>query len=276
MGWSRVLLVKTLPFTVLALCGWVLAISDRWMLSFFGSVAETGRYAAFYQACSVTAALSTGFAATIVQPVIFQKIARGESAGHVMTVALNVALVLTAPPLIALAWIPDFFLPIVISHKYGLPSPWLVVGVAVGAFLLGLESVVSMGVVAATSAWRIVRYAVAAATTNVLLNSLFIPRFGAVAAGVSTGIAYGIEAILVLLAARAVCGLRLPLASIVAAIVFAMAGAAAIGLAGFGLHTRVIFASAGVLCWALVSRESLANCVSGLKYFVFSRPSVLT
>jgi O-antigen/teichoic acid export membrane protein len=275
-GWDGKTLTMAVPFILLALCGWALAISDRWFLTLFRGVAETGRYAAFYQACSVISAVSTGFAATIAQPLIFQKTARAESTGQVMTSAVRAALILTAPTLIALAWIPDFFLQLVISHKYGLPSPWLVVGVGVGAFLLGLESVVSMGVVARTSTWRVVRYASIGAFTNIALNLIFIPRFGAIAAGLSTGLAYGIEATLVLFAAKKTCGLRLPLPSIIAATMLAIVGAAFVQFSTYSLPTRAILAAVGILCWTALSRDILIATYSELKNLVQSRATLLT
>ncbi|HEY7349246.1 MAG TPA: lipopolysaccharide biosynthesis protein [Ktedonobacterales bacterium] len=186
IAWS--LLTFGTPLVFSAVSYWVLQVSDRYLLSLFGSLAQTASYTVAYSLGSVLATLviapfSLAWPATMYAvakrkdaPQVFRMIFRWFS-----TVLLFVAFAVSIGGTLLLDWL---FL-----KNYHSAAPIIPV-VAESLVFYGLYSVFMTGVSVQRKTWMHAAFTAGAAFVNFALNLLLIPRYGAAGAAASTLIAY--------------------------------------------------------------------------------------
>jgi O-antigen/teichoic acid export membrane protein len=223
---------------------WALAASDRALLGAFVPAGEVGAYyAAFLLALPVNVIAIAISQAT--QPVFADASdstdARSQlgslSRAHAAIVAWGAAVVaLIGPPIIHLGFPPEY----APAADY---VPWLALGAAFFGIYLMPMNAVSITAGRTRFVWSITA---TAASVNVALNLLLVPRIGTLAAAINTTIGYGILLIGVFLYSRAVCKppiryeLRKTLLELVVILSFSIVGILLVpGDSALGLIARI-------------------------------------
>jgi len=178
----------------IAVCGWIINVSDRWFLQRLASDAEVGLYALGYK-------FGTLIELAIVLP--FQKawnphyfaIAENTEARvvyarvithYVALISLGVALLsVCGSPLVRLMASPEFQ-----SARRVIPL------IALSYALSGLVMCLSTGLIVSGKARVVTLVAVVGAALNVALNLLLIPRHGMMGAAASTVLTFAVTAAL--------------------------------------------------------------------------------
>ena len=177
-----------LPLVPHALAHWGLSVSDRTLLGAFVSDVEIGHYYVAYQACvpvtvlaiAISRATQPTFAAAAESSVSRGQLAR-TSTFQVLLVSLTAASVaLLGPPLIRLV-LPPSYAP---AADF---LPWLSIGSALfGLYLIPMNSIAVM----TGRTGRVWIITALAASLNVGLNLVLIPRIGAQGAAINTAVGY--------------------------------------------------------------------------------------
>jgi O-antigen/teichoic acid export membrane protein len=186
-----------LPLLPHAAAHWGLSLSDRIVLGAFVSPAEIGMYQLAYQFAIPVSTLGiamTRGTAPLYAHAARSKTARAELAGvivhHVLIIALlGMSVSILGPMVIELLMPPAY-------AGAGAFVPWL----ALGTVLLGLYFVPMnmISILAGKTRWVWIA-TVAAATVNVTLNLLTVPRFGPAATAVNYAVGYAVLLLGVLL-----------------------------------------------------------------------------
>jgi len=229
-GLLRDALTLGLPLVPHGASHWALAASDRAILGAFLPSAEVGAYYAAFLfslpvnlvAIAMSQATQPVFGEAAVSPDARSKLSylSATQAAVVGWTATVVALV--GQPIIRLAF-PTEYAP---AADY---VPWLALGAALFGLYLMPMNAISITAGRTALVWLIT---VTAALSNVALNILLVPRFGAIAAAINTTIGYGMLLIGVFLYSRVVCQppirYELPRTALELLVI---AGAGAIGIA---------------------------------------------
>lgn len=177
---------------------WILQLSDRYLLSVFGSLAQAGQYAVAYSLGSV---LSTLVIApfTLAWPATMYTIAKRHDATHIFALVFRwfgvvlvfCALGLSVAGIVLLNWLFP------VSYHAAAPVIPLV---ATSIIFYGLYFVFMVGANVRRKTWLAAVLTVMAALVNLGLNLILIPRFGAFGAASSTLVAYFMLALVAYLA----------------------------------------------------------------------------
>jgi O-antigen/teichoic acid export membrane protein len=200
-------LVFGLPLLPHALSHWVLNLSDRIVLGAFVDHAQVGIYNLAYQAAApiglVVVAVHQGVMPLYARAGADAAIRRGlrrVATFHVhLTGWLGLAAILLAPPVIV-ALFPSAYAP-------AAPLvPWIGVGyVLFGLYVIPMDS---LSLMIGRTRWLWIP-TLAAASLNVALNVVLVPRFGVVAAAASTAVSYAILLVGILVARWRIRGPRI-------------------------------------------------------------------
>jgi O-antigen/teichoic acid export membrane protein len=221
-----------LPLLPHSLAHWVLNLSDRVILGAYVDDAVVGTYNLAYQAAApiglVLIAVHQGvmplYPRAAGEGVLRARLTRIVT-GHVHLGAwLGMAGALLIPTVI-LRFFPPAYAGAVAF------VPWIAIGyVLFGLYLIPMDS---MSLMVGRTRWLWIPTVLAAAT-NLIVNILFIPRFGAIAAAIATVAAYGVLLAGVILTRRRLAGPRIQYES-----ALMLAGVAGVG--GLGVIAMLVF-----------------------------------
>ena len=185
---ARGLLSFGLPNASTFVSMWVLQLSDRYLLSFFGSLAQTASYAVAY---SLGGILNVVILApfTLAWPSAMFSIAKREDAPRIFRlvflwysiVLLFVAFALSLASTIMLYL---FFPPTYRSAAFIIPI------IALSTLFYGIYNIFTIGISIKRKTWFVVVFTSVSALVNVGLNLVLIPHYGAMGAALSTLLAY--------------------------------------------------------------------------------------
>lgn len=186
----REMLRFSLPLVVSSAIALVYADIDKLMLGYFRTSAEVGVYDVVY---SIGNLLTTGLLAFnfVFMPIISEYHSNGrfDDLRRMYLVVAKWIAVITFPVFLLMALFPEVLISVTFGAKYSVGAMALRV-VAIGFCIhalagLNAETLVSFGKT------RIILMAnLAAATVNVLLNLVLIPRYGPLGAGAATAVTY--------------------------------------------------------------------------------------
>lgn len=185
------LLAFGLPLVPHEMSKWLLAASDRVILERFVSAADLGRYSLGYSFGSAVG-IFLNAVATAFFPIVNRKLAVGDPENDVPYLGSVVVIASTYVSLIAATAFPPF-IRLVTTNAYdgaGPVVPW----VAIGFFFQALYLVWSQGTFFAKKTGAVAGVTFVGAIVNIGLNLVFIPRFGYIAAAVTTAIGYAVMA----------------------------------------------------------------------------------
>ncbi|WP_052888717.1 lipopolysaccharide biosynthesis protein [Thermogemmatispora carboxidivorans] len=167
---------------------WVLQLSDRYLLSRFGSLAETASYSIAYTLGNVLGVLVIS-PFNLAWPTTMFSVARRRDAPQIFRLIFrwfSVALLLAA---FGLSLAGKFLLEVLFPDSYHGASPVISL-VAMSMVFYGIYNVFNVGISIKRKTWYAVVLTAEAAIFNVVLNVLLIPLTGALGAAFSTLLAY--------------------------------------------------------------------------------------
>ena len=192
-GWS---------FAGIGVAGWVINSSDRILLDMMASAAAVGIYVAGYQAASILPLGISMLMTAFFLPILLQWHASSPARAAVLlgrTMAFIIWLM--APTFVLVAYERGLLLRIVLSGRYDEAAnviPWVaaatsmmaITSVAVGAFWVSKRTDVFF------------RISLLAGAINVGLNLLLIPRFGYIAAAMTTFVSSAVQMLATIFVSR--------------------------------------------------------------------------
>src|SRR3989440_4679136 len=185
---ARGLLSFGLPNASTFVSMWLLQLSDRYLLSFFGSLAQTASYAVAYSLGGILNVVILG-PFTLAWPSAMFSIAKREDAPRIFRlvflwysiVLLFVAFALSLASTIMLYL---FFPPTYRSAAFIIPI------IALSTLFYGIYNIFTIGISIKRKTWFVVVFTSVSALVNVGLNLVLIPHYGAMGAAMSTLLAY--------------------------------------------------------------------------------------
>lgn len=184
----RNLLSFGLPLVLNFVAYWVLQLSDRYLLGLFTSLAEAARYAVAYTLGSAISVLIMGPFA-LAWPTALFAIAKREDAVQVFKLLFrwfSIFLLFTA---FGLSLAGRFLLDWLFPETYH-SAAFVIPMVALSIACYGVYYIFITGVNVKHKTWLISIFTTIAAITNIGLNLLLIPHYGALGAALSTLLAY--------------------------------------------------------------------------------------
>ena len=254
-------LVYGLPLSATFVLGFVVSSSDRFLLGWFLGAGATGMYAAGYDITNQTLGILMVIVNLAAYPLAINALERkGKEAAkqqlsHNITLLLAIALPCTAgfaflAPNIALVFLGQAFRNMAVTL-----IPWI----ALGSLLAGIKAYYfdlsfQLGRHTIGQVW----VALAAAIANVILNLLWIPRFGIIGAAYATVTAYALGLFLSYILGRSIFKLPLPVGDV---------AKIAVATLGMTLALVPVVSLRGV--WILAGQVAWGAVVFGILLWLF-------
>ena len=176
------------PIVFSFLSFWVLQLSDRYLLSYFGSLAQTASYTVAYSLGGVlTPALLTPFIAAW-HPIMYQ-VAKQHDASYIFRLVFRWYSLVSLLATFTLSLLSSIVLNVLFPPAYHAVAPIIPV-IAVSALFYGISYVISIGVYIRRKTSYIPLLTTLAALANVGFNIFLIPHYGSMGAAVSTLLAF--------------------------------------------------------------------------------------
>ena len=188
-------LALALPLVPHLLSLWVLSLADRVILERYVSLDDVGVYSLGYQIGSVPQLVAFAVA-TAIDPFYFRVAAtRADARPILSTLATYYILIVTCAGIATVALAPEMITLMKARPEYRAALtviPWVVLGSAVRGFYFVFLAALTY----AKSVRMLPLVTVAAAILNIALNVILIPRFGYIAAAITTVAAYVVQAVM--------------------------------------------------------------------------------
>ena len=211
----------SLPYLPYSLCMWLLNVSDRWILARSVSLAEVGLYSLAYSMGMLMITLGSSLSMAF-GPVYFQRADEPEFRAQLPRLAAMYALVPTWAAL-GLALLAPEFLRIMTRPAYH-GAAWLVPWIALAYWLHIAVYQLQILVIEYHKQTRLILWLTGpAAVLNIVLNLVFVPRFGSLAAALNTVVGFGCTSITARLLATRLGPIPYPWATIATNAVVAIA-----------------------------------------------------
>lgn len=180
-----------LPLLISSLSGWILSISDRYILNFFRGSFEVGIYSASYSLSEYALTIIWTLFMTSSYPLIVKI---WETQGHNQTQIYikkltRYFLIIGFPAAAGLSILSENIISIITSPSYY--EGYIIVPlISFGAFLLGLQWWAQLGVILNNKTLQTAKMVVIAGVSNIILNFILIPYYGFFGAAISTFFSY--------------------------------------------------------------------------------------
>ena len=181
-----------LPLVPTALLGWITSSSDRYLIGFFSSSQMVGIYSAAYNIGAIV-----GFFGVPLQIILFPTISKLYEEGKdqemktYLAYSLKYFLLFTIPSIFGLCILSKQIVLIMTRPEFVAQGTQVLPIVAVGALFYGLYGAIFAWILIVAKRTRLVFVLVSlSAAMNLVLNVIFIPDYGIIAAAITTLIAY--------------------------------------------------------------------------------------
>jgi O-antigen/teichoic acid export membrane protein len=221
------------PLTLGNVAMWGLQVSDLFIIGSFWPARDVGLYSVSYNISAKSIELLVALFLLSVSPLVYStwETEGREATEMTLTMVTRVYLILCLPAAVGLSVLAFPFVALLTAPDYHEGSR--IVGFVVfSSFIWGLASIAMMGLTVGKRARRLGANQIVAASTHIGLLFLLVPRFGYVAAAVSTLIGYSILLVLQTTASRPHLTWRLPFSTLRNVI----AASAVMGLAARGIY----------------------------------------
>ena len=174
------------------LSSWIVDASDRYLILFILGTTFVGYYTPAYTLGIIITMFAAPF--SFILPALLSKYYDQNEIGEVkkhLDYSIKYFMLLSVPAVFGLSFLSEPLL-LVITHKPELAQNgyFITPFVALGALLVGLYGIIVQVLVLEKKTKIMGSQWMAAAALNVILNIIFIPRFGIIAAAIATLIAY--------------------------------------------------------------------------------------
>jgi len=187
---ARSMLLFGVPTVFGDAAAWILQLSDRYLLSHFGSLAQTASYSVAYTLGGVLSPVILAPWGLAWVPIMYA-IAKRDDAAHIYKLVFrwwsNVLLFAA----FGLSLLSSIVLELLFPPAYHSSEPVIPV-IALSTMFIGVSYIFMIGANIRRKTVYEFFYVLLAATVNLLLNLFLIPYFGAMGAAVSTLIAYAL------------------------------------------------------------------------------------
>jgi O-antigen/teichoic acid export membrane protein len=205
MRWDicREMLHYGLPLVVTNLFGWVLAFSDRYVIGFFRGTAEVGMYAVSYSLGDNSINLIVSLVVLASSPLAMKTWETGgpSSAGPFLERLMRMYLLLALPATVGVCLLSEPIVRLLAAEAFA-GGHAVVPFVASAIFVFGFQRQFQLVLLFHRKTPAVMAVLSAAGVANVLLNIAFVPRYGFVAAGVTTLVAYIIACVAIVVVSR--------------------------------------------------------------------------
>ena len=212
---------------------WGLRVSDLFILSSFRPERDVGLYSVSYNISAKTIELLVELFFLSVSPLVYSTWENEgrEATEKTLSMITRVYLILCLPAAVGLSVLAFPFVALLTSPDYY--EGFKIVGFVVfSSFVWGLAFIASMGIAIKKKAIRLGANQIIAASTHICLQLLLVPRFGYVAAAISTLIGYTVLFVLMTLASRPYLTWRFPFSTLGNVIVASVL----MGLTAWGIY----------------------------------------
>ncbi|GER85232.1 hypothetical protein KTAU_38670 [Thermogemmatispora aurantia] len=191
---ARNMLSFGVPLVASFVSVWVLQLSDRYLLSRFGSLAETASYSIAYTLGNVLGVLVIS-PFNLAWPTTMFSVARRRDAPQIFRLIFRWFSVILLLAAFGLSLAGKFLLEVLFPASYQGASPVISL-VAMSMVFYGIYNVFNVGISIKRRTWYAVVLTAEAAIFNVVLNVVLIPLSGALGAAFSTLLAYAFLSLL--------------------------------------------------------------------------------
>lgn len=186
-----------LPLVLLPVINWILATSDQLIIRYYWGDEIVGLYSMGYRISSSLFSLTTSFIIFAMYPFIVQIYNRfgAKETENVIRKISNIYFLVALPLMIVVLFYPNIIIQLLSSNEYIGSSIVLQIS-SVGFVLLGFISYTNKPLELTSNTRYIFIFSLIGAILNIVLNLIFIPNFGIIAASSTTVISYFIIVIL--------------------------------------------------------------------------------
>ncbi len=191
------------PLVFTNLAGWVLALSDRYIIEAYRGSHEVGLYSISYNIADRTVQLVVTLIVLSSAPIAMAAWESGGATEAAIFVSklTRYYMILALPAAVGLSILARPILKLLATENYF--QGYLVMPLVAGSiFLFGLQRNFQLGLLFHKKTGIIMGLVLAAGLLNIVLNFIFVPRFGFLAAGYTTFVSYFFFAILVVVVSR--------------------------------------------------------------------------
>jgi O-antigen/teichoic acid export membrane protein len=180
-----------LPLCIGNMANWGLRLSDRFVLSLYRPESEVGLYSAAYHLSYRSVDILAGlFGLSMLPILVYVWESKGRKAAEdTIKMFTRLYIIICLPVATGLTILASPFVFIFASKAYH--DGYLIVGyVAFSSFVFQLSQIASFGILLRKKTRSIATNQIVAALVNLGLNFILIPRYGFVAAGITTLVGY--------------------------------------------------------------------------------------
>jgi len=181
------------PLAIGNMAMWGLIMSDRYVISFFRPQSEVGLYSVAYNISGKSIEMLVALFLLSMGPMLMNiwETQGREATEKALAMVTRLFLILCLPAAVGLSVLAVPFVSLLTAEAYH--EGYRVVGyVAFSVFLWGFSQIASTGTLIGKKTRWIALNQIFAALINLGLNLLLVPRFGFVAAGITTLIGYAV------------------------------------------------------------------------------------
>jgi O-antigen/teichoic acid export membrane protein len=236
---------------------WGLRVSDLFIISSFRPARDVGLYSVSYNISSKSIELLVMLFLLSVSPLIYSTWENEgkEATEKTQTMVTRVYLILCLPATIGLTVLALPFVSILTAPEYY--EGYKIVGfVAFSSFAWGLSSIASNGIAIKKQARRLGANQIVAALTHISLQLLLVPRFGYIAAAISTLIGYTVLFVVQTLASRPYLTWKFPFSTLrnvmVASVVMGLVAWGTYGIFNTGSRVSIVYLFLSIILAVLV------------------------
>ncbi|HEX7555156.1 MAG TPA: oligosaccharide flippase family protein [Leptolinea sp.] len=238
------------PLTLGNVAMWGLRVSDLFIISLFRPEREVGIYSVSYSISSKSIELLVALFLLSVSPLIYSTWEKEgqEATEKTLTMITRVYLLICLPAAVGLSVLALPFVSLLTAPDYYEGSR--IVGFVVfSSFIWGLSNIAMLGTAIKKKAGRLGANQIIAAATHIGLQFLMVPRFGYIAAAISTLIGYTTLFVLQTLASRPHLTWRFPFKTLRNTIV----ASTVMGLAILGFYILIGTSTVGSPVYLILS-----------------------
>lgn len=184
-------LLFSVPLVPITLAQFVIEISDRYVIGFFMDAEKVGIYSAAYGIGVIPFAIST-YLCYVLKPTIYAYYDNGmvDKARMYLSYSWKYLLMLSIPSAFGLSILARPLLLNMTTSKFVSDGVYIIPLVVVGIVFWGMEQIFAVSLLIFKRRKIFVIAFISGALTNFLLNIILVPRYGIIAAAVTTLIAY--------------------------------------------------------------------------------------